>query len=173
LKNTQISNFMKSIQWVPSYSKLMEGQTEDGQVRQTDMTKLMVTFCNVVSMPKISHHDSQLLGQESRQHSKYNARQPITQLHIMSDRQRKCMSITFLCLETLEETYLICNHMQTHAMFKVLPVCFHLQSNSGQFHHSYPLWALVFYLFATGPLSNLSSSVACIPDCNKLMPVRE
>jgi menaquinone-dependent protoporphyrinogen IX oxidase len=66
LKNTQISNFMKSIQWEPSYSKLMEGQTEDGRVRQTDMTKLMVASCNFVSTPKKYHHNSQLLGQESR-----------------------------------------------------------------------------------------------------------
>jgi hypothetical protein len=68
---------MKSIQWELGYSKLMEGQAEDGQLRQTDMTKLMVAFCNFVNTPKKSHHDSQLLGQESRQHSKYNAGQPI------------------------------------------------------------------------------------------------
>jgi hypothetical protein len=52
VKNTEISNFMISFQWEPIYSTLMEAQTEDGQVRQTDMTKLMVAFCNFVSMPK-------------------------------------------------------------------------------------------------------------------------
>jgi len=83
--------------------------TNRGRTGKTDnMTKLTVAFCNFVSTPKKSQHDSQLLGQESRQHSKYYAGQPVTQLHTMSDRQRKCMSITFLCLETLEETYL-CN----------------------------------------------------------------
>jgi hypothetical protein len=72
------------------------GATNRGWTGKTDnMTKLMVAFCNFVSMPKKSQHNSQLLGQESR-HSKYNVGQPVTQLHIMSDRQRKCMSIIFV-----------------------------------------------------------------------------
>jgi hypothetical protein len=59
--------------------------------------------------------------------------------------------------------------LKTHALFRVLPVCLHLQTNIGQLHHSQPLWALVFYQFSTGPLPYLSSPVACIPDCNKIM----
>jgi hypothetical protein len=48
LKNTQTSNFTKTVQWEPSFSVQTDRQV-DGR---TDMTKLVVAFHNFVNGPK-------------------------------------------------------------------------------------------------------------------------
>lgn len=87
----------------------MEGQTQDRQVEETDMSQLKVIFCNFVSMPKnlIMTASSWVKNQNNIPNTIQESQS--VQLRIMSDRQRKRMSITFLWLKTLEETFLICN----------------------------------------------------------------
>jgi hypothetical protein len=46
-KNSQISNFMKSIQQEPCCSMQADGQMD----RRTDMTRLIVNFHNCMNMP--------------------------------------------------------------------------------------------------------------------------
>ena len=63
-KNSQMSNLMKILQWDPSCSVWTDRDRERERDRQTDMTKLIVTFRNFANAPK--HGNIQKESTETR-----------------------------------------------------------------------------------------------------------